>query len=259
MYDSFNLQIAADSNFNTILHDIDTNLSDFSMKDMTNNTTYFWRVNSELGGQSSQWSEVWSFEIADPYISSVAPEGGETWAKGNTEIIRWETNVLDQVRIDLLQNQIFVLALDTLPGNQQAYAWELPADLPAGEDFSIKISSESDTDIFGISALFSIADTATGIGEQDLPGRQGNSLAQNFPNPFYQSTRISYSLSSSNYVTLRVYNLIGKELHSLVNEFQDAGAYTCSFDAAGLPGGIYFYELKVGDEFVETKKMILAR
>ncbi len=259
LYDSFNLQVASDSDFTTILHDINTNLSDYSMKELANNTTYFWRVNSELGDQTSLWSEVWSFEITDPYISTVIPNGGEIWANGNTEVIRWETNVLEGVRIDLLQNQSFLLALDTLPGSQQAYSWTLPDDLQTGENFSIKVSSETNSSIFGISEdVFTIVDTVTGLEAYDkIP--QGYSLAQNFPNPFYQTTRISYSLQKSNKVSLKVYTLIGEEIYTLINEFQEAGTYSTIFDARHHPGGIYFYKLQLGDRFVEAKKMILVR
>jgi hypothetical protein len=147
-----------------------------------------------------------------------------------------------------------------LPGSQQAYSWELPVNLQTGENFSIKISSESNPDIFGISEdVFTIADTVTSLEESAYQIPHGYSLAQNFPNPFTQATNISYSLQKSNKVTLRVYNLIGEEIHTLINEFQEPGTYSTIFSATEYPGGIYFYELKIGNEFVETKKMILAR
>lgn len=259
LYSSFNVQVAADSNFNTLLYEADTTRSDISIKDLSNNTSYFWRVNSVLSGQSSEWSDTWSFEISDPYVVAVSPNGGETWINGSREIIRWETNILDRVRIDLLQDQLFVLALDTVPGNQQAYAWELASDLQTGDNFTIRISSESDPGISGISQdAFSIADTATGIGEGPRLS-EVNSLAQNFPNPFYETTRIDYSLHQRGFVSLKIYNLIGEELYTLINEFLEAGSYSDYFDAAGFPGGIYFYKLRIGDEYMDTKKMILAR
>ena len=259
-YDSFNIQISEDSDFTTILQETNTNLSNYSFKGFTNNTTYYWRVNSVLEAQSSQWSEVWSFEVTDPYITAVSPNGGETWANGNTEIIRWETNILEKVYIDLLQNQNFLLAIDTLPGSQQAYAWELPADLPAGENFIIQISSESNSNLYGISDdVFTIIDTLTSINESKNLSPQGYSLLQNFPNPFNEATKISYTLPYSEHVTLKVYNLIGEEIYTLVNEFQNAGTYTSNFESHQFSGGIYFYELKVGNDFVDTKKMILAK
>jgi len=257
LYDSFNVQISTDSDFSSILHESNTNLSNFSIKDLTNNTEYFWRVNSKLGAESSEWSEVWSFEVTDPFISTVTPSGGEIWKSGETELIRWETNVLEDVRIDLLQDQVFLLALDTVTGSHQAFSWEMPSDIANGENYSIQISSETNSSVYSVSEdVFTITDTNTGL-EEFIP--HANNLAQNIPNPFDQTTRISYSIQKSNFVSLKVYNLIGKEIFTLVNDFQDTGSYSVEFDSRKYPGGIYFYRLQAGNEFMEMRKMILAR
>lgn len=81
---------------------------------------------------------------------------------------------------------------------------------------------------------------------------------QNFPNPFNPMTRIQYATGSRQFVRLRVYDLLGKEISTLVNQEKPAGAYTVEFDASNLSSGIYFYQLQAGD-FTETKKMILMR
>lgn len=258
LYDSFNIQIAADSNFTSLLYELNTKLSYFSVKALVNNTSYFWRVNSELGDQISSWSETWDFEIRDPFISTVSPNGGEAWKSGNSELIRWETNILENVWIELLQDQILHSTLDTVSGSQQAYAWEIPADMSNGEDFSIRIRSESDPSIYGISAdYFSIKDSLT--AREDKPETPGYHLSQNFPNPFNQSTQISYAIQKATIVYLCIYNVMGEEVQTLINKFQDAGIYTVDFIPDGLPEGIYFYELKAGDEFTGTGKMVLSR
>ncbi|MBS1516376.1 MAG: T9SS type A sorting domain-containing protein [Bacteroidetes bacterium] len=85
-------------------------------------------------------------------------------------------------------------------------------------------------------------------------------LSQNYPNPFNPSTRINYELKNTNYVTLKVFDLLGKEVASLVNEKQNAGSYAVDFNSTeyNLPSGIYFYTLAAG-EFKETRKMILIK
>jgi aminopeptidase N len=84
-------------------------------------------------------------------------------------------------------------------------------------------------------------------------------LLQNYPNPFNLSTTIKYSTRQSDFVSLKIYNMIGQEIQSLVNEFQNAGEYTVCFDANNLSSGIYFYVLQVGNHFAETKKMTLIK
>ncbi len=84
------------------------------------------------------------------------------------------------------------------------------------------------------------------------------SLSQNYPNPFNPSTVISYQLSVNSYVTLKVYDVIGREVATLVNERQEAGTYQTTFNAKGLSSGLYFYQLKAGN-FVEIKKMLLTK
>jgi len=84
------------------------------------------------------------------------------------------------------------------------------------------------------------------------------SLMQNYPNPFNPSTKIEYSIPEVSFATIEVYDMLGNEVATLVNEEKATGSYEVKFDAAGLSSGIYFYKLQAGS-FVETKKMILLR
>ena len=84
-------------------------------------------------------------------------------------------------------------------------------------------------------------------------------LFQNYPNPFNPSTRISYSLSNSSFVSLTVYDILGREIQTFVDEFQKAGTYVAYFDASKLASGIYFYKLQTGPGLLETKKMLFLR
>jgi len=83
-------------------------------------------------------------------------------------------------------------------------------------------------------------------------------LSQNYPNPFNPSTTIQYSLSSSQFVTLKVYDVLGNEISTLIDEHKQAGFYEVSFNASSLPSGSYFYRLQIGN-YSETKKMLLLR
>ncbi|MCC7159414.1 MAG: T9SS type A sorting domain-containing protein [Ignavibacteria bacterium] len=83
-------------------------------------------------------------------------------------------------------------------------------------------------------------------------------LTQNYPNPFNPSTKIEYNIIKSGLVTLKVYDVLGREVRTLVNEVQSSGVKEIEFNAAALPSGIYFYTLSAGD-FTNTKKMILIK
>lgn len=86
----------------------------------------------------------------------------------------------------------------------------------------------------------------------------GFELSQNYPNPFNPSTVISYQLPVSGFVTLKVFDMLGNEVATLVNQEKSAGGYEMTFDAAGLTSGVYFYRLQAGN-YVETKKMLLVK
>jgi hypothetical protein len=83
-------------------------------------------------------------------------------------------------------------------------------------------------------------------------------LEQNYLNPFNPSTSIQYSISSKQFVTLKVYDVLGNEITTLVNEEKSAGSYNVQFTMDNFSSGIYFYKLTAG-EFVQTRKMILIK
>ncbi len=109
----------------------------------------------------------------------------------------------------------------------------------------------------------------TSVGEEVMPGTPVSfNLQQNYPNPFNPSTKIKFTIPSvgayyNTPVTLKVYDVLGNEIATLVNEEKPAGTYEVEFNGRGLihqtlPSGIYFYQLRAGN-FVDTKKMILLK
>ena len=94
--------------------------------------------------------------------------------------------------------------------------------------------------------------------EDDVNTVTDYSLAQNYPNPFNPTTSISYTIAERSAVSLKVYDVLGNEVATLVNTTQDVGAYDVNFDAANLASGLYIYTLKAGS-FTSTKKMMLLK
>jgi hypothetical protein len=83
-------------------------------------------------------------------------------------------------------------------------------------------------------------------------------LGQNYPNPFNPSTKISWQSPVSSHTTLKLYDVLGNEVATVVNEYKPAGTYEVEFDATNLISGIYFYRMEV-KEFIQTKKLILLK
>jgi hypothetical protein len=99
----------------------------------------------------------------------------------------------------------------------------------------------------------------TGLFEiEDVASPDGYVLRQNYPNPFNPSTTIEFTLPKSDFVELKVYNILGKEVATLVSNKLNSGKHTFQFSGQNLASGVYYYQLVAG-EFREVKKMILLR
>jgi hypothetical protein len=104
----------------------------------------------------------------------------------------------------------------------------------------------------------SIASLPLGVDEKGNSVPVKYSLEQNYPNPFNPTTSIEFQNPKLGYVSLKVFNLLGQEVATLLNEQKAQGTYRVMWDASGLASGVYFYRLH-GDGFVATKKLLLMR
>ncbi len=155
---------------------------------------------------------------------------------------------------------------------------------PYYNDTTINLSNSPGDDYKPVISFYSIDTTNVAVfwtheenGKQDIwmaktvfapilgavtepPQNPGNySLEQNYPNPFNPSTIISYSVPSTSLVTIKVYDVLGREVLTLVNENKSAGNYSVQFNASSkFPSGVYFYRMQAGS-FVQTKKLILMK
>ncbi len=114
-------------------------------------------------------------------------------------------------------------------------------------------------DSFGVNIGYhQLQDVVLGVKEISSNAPETYNLSQNYPNPFNPTTMIRFSLKETGIVSLKVYNVLGQLVTTLVNEQKPAGIYEYNFDASGMSSGIYFYTIKTGD-FTATKKMILMK
>lgn len=100
--------------------------------------------------------------------------------------------------------------------------------------------------------------TLTGIEKEKAGVITDYKLFQNYPNPFNPTTTIKYQIVNPSFVTLKIYDVLGKEIGTLVNQYQNAGRYNVTFNANGLSSGIYIYVLKSGN-YLASKKLILLK
>src|SRR5207249_3043080 len=140
------------------------------------------------------------------------------------------------------------------------------ADIPPADSLRFEITAHSH---HAARTYFIIHDNADPIPDSVFvqtaeplatPGTEPSeyTLEQNFPNPFNPATKISFNLPSGEFVTLKIYDALGREVATIVNEHRDAGSYQETFDAARLASGLYTYRLRAGS-FMQTRKMMIAK
>lgn len=103
-----------------------------------------------------------------------------------------------------------------------------------------------------------VGDQMVSVGDEDESMELKFELSQNYPNPFNPSTTIRYSIPENGMVTLKVFNILGQEVNTLVNKVQNAGLHQVNFNAGQFASGVYIYRLSSGN-FVSTKKMLLIK
>ena len=138
---------------------------------------------------------------------------------------------------------------------------------PPNPDHNIIITNSDQDWAFGAdekellmeNILTSFSLTLTDIKSYDLNGFSKHKLNQNYPNPCYNYTHIKYSVSNPGLVSLKIFDLLGKDVATIVSSFKTTGDYVEKFETSNLSDGSYFYQLKIGDEIVDTKKMMIAK
>jgi plastocyanin len=141
-------------------------------------------------------------------------------------------------------------------GAPSSSAWKYTKVFTVVGDFQYYCEIHGSPGGVGMSGIIRVAGL-TGVIEQSVQPDQFI-VAQNYPNPFNPTTTISYSLAQSGLVTVKVFNLLGEELATIVNGKESAGPHEIQFAAANLPSGIYFYRLQAGNA-VQVKRMLLLK
>jgi len=192
-------------------------------------------------------------------ITVLIPNGGEYWVPGGTYQIKWSSDNIDLLKMFLTTDNGFTWELfaENVNANDSSYEYTLP--LITSDQCKVRIVDESNDLIFDESdSLFTI-DILPSVEDYFSDGIPIEyNLSQNFPNPFNPSTTIYYSIPQSSFVTLKVYDILGNEIATLVNEEKPAGSYEVKLSTTTLSSSIYFYRLQASS-FVDSKKMLFLK
>ena len=215
-----------------------------------------------LRGQFDDWKES-LYTIVDPFLSEIKVDEDSIPADGTSQALitispknNSDTLLASGLEIILTKSGDGTLSPIFDLGNG-IYEATITAPTVIGSDtISAKVVLGNDTvSIFTKITVQYISPVS--VIEDEIAADRFY-LYQNYPQPFNPSTKIKYQLPEVSTVTLKIYDVLGKEVATLVNETKSAGTYEVVFDATGLTSGIYFYTLNAGS-FSETKKMILTK
>jgi hypothetical protein len=221
-------------------------------------TLYYWKVRGNYSSGPGPYSSTFSFTTAG------TPSQETDYLKGVIESLS-SSNSINGVQANILNNRL----------NQAQHQMDLNHDAQAiihlalfdvrvlVLQYSGQLSNQNGHN------LINYADNIIQLifdGNSKIPHNIAElnaipneySLGQNYPNPFNPSTNIEYSIPKGSDVTLKIYDILGKEVATLVNKQQDAGAYIVTWNASSNSSGVYFYRITAGS-FVQTKRMTLTK
>ncbi|MCX8010503.1 MAG: glycosyl hydrolase family 18 protein, partial [Ignavibacteria bacterium] len=257
----YTIQIAIDSIFSSLVIN-DTNLVDnfYFAYNLIDGKKYYWRVSARNEIGSSPFSAVWNFGTA---LSAPDSLKAENFSYEKVKLT-WRDNSNSELgylieRKNVAQPDYSIL--DTLIPNTTEY---IDSTVSANVTYQYRVKCFNELGSSNYSNIVQIT-TLTNLKLSDSKVLQFQ-LKQNYPNPFNSSTIISFTIPSQSLsknngltsVTLKIYNLLGKEVATLIDDKKSAGEYTLEFINGNLPSGTYLYKLTVGS-ITQTKKMIILK
>lgn len=253
---SYNLQVSTDNEFQNLvvnIKEITDTAYELSGGILSHNTTYFWRVIA-TNNYGISYSLTWSFTTAGTTIQDITQLMGRVDYLVSINLLSEQQGTILNNRLQtainqLLNNHKFLAIFQMLLFN--ARVWIL---------INSNLLSEEDGQPLIDYSFMIINFIYNGNAPAVIPAISENtfSLKQNYPNPFNPSTTIEYTAPVNTHVTLKIYDILGKEITTLVDKYQNSGSYIVIWNASNLSSGVYFYKLVAGNN-VETKRMLLSK
>jgi hypothetical protein len=161
-----------------------------------------------------------------------------------------------EVKMKILFICLSMVITSSLLYSQSTIVYDAGTGIDVGTGADVCADVITINGIFTGNGTFCTAPVAVEVDTSLVPNKF--ELSQNYPNPFNPSTRIKYQVAINSQVSLKVFDVLGNEVATLVNEEKPAGNYEVEFNASQLSSGVYFYKLQAAP-FLETRKMILIR
>ena len=256
---SYTIDIANDPIFATMIGPgITCNTNSCTPGALNSNTTYFWRVRGNYSSGPGPSSLTFRFTTAGTpsqevdYLRNIVNnlETANQLPVNQGNILN---NRLTQVQNQLALGHELIAELNLLLFDARTVILQYSGLLSTSNAQSLRDYAGKIFDLINNSSGKNVTQN---YHQYVTPNEF--SLGQNYPNPFNPTTNIEYSVTATSNVSLKVYDMLGKEVATLVNKQQDAGTYIVNWNASGLASGIYFYRLSAGS-FVSTKKLTLTK
>ena len=262
---SYRIQVAANPSFpvyiiNEVVYDT---LYIAPPGTFTSNAQYYLRVNASNSGGTSPWTSVYNFSVVNnpPIPPILISPLNNAVNISLTPLLDWsDVPSATSYRVQVSQNQNFnnpIVNTTTSSFSSQytilsgvlsyntKYYWRANASNTGGPSIWSDIWNFTTLNNIGIKQISS-----------EIPDKY--ILYQNYPNPFNPNTTIKFQIKDSRFVTLKVFDMLGKEVKALVNEKLSPGIYEVNFDGSNLPSGMYFYTIR-SEDFTDTKRMLLIK
>ncbi len=256
-------ECGTDSLFSNVLVR-DTSLTDTlkTVNGFNNITKYYWRVKAKNQVGWGVFSNVWNFTTIAPTPSAptlVSPANGSTNISPSPLMDWLPVNYASYYRIQIASDSLFVSTVIDSASVTRDSLRVLPGLLLANNKYFWRVNAANLSGTGVWSEIWSFRVNPTGLSGHFQGPPSGFGIDGNFPNPFNPSTKIDFRIPQDTKVSLKVYDITGREVKTLINnEFRKADYYTVIFNAVELPGGIYFCRF-VAAKFSKTVKMVLLK
>ena len=254
----YNLQIAADQNFdNIVVNKLNVKDTLSSLTELAGQETYYWRVKAFNPAGESQYSNSRSFTTGFPVAPMLVFPANETVNAPTSIHLGWNhVSGADSYRIQIAKSLSILPETIVIDSSGLADTTFYAQNLSINSIYAWQVSAYNEYGKSLWSQTFKFL-TDNQVGVDDDLALFNYKLEQNFPNPFNPTTAIKFSIPKTQNVSLKIYDVLGREIRSLLNEVMSLGEHTVNFNAEGLPSGIYIYVLRTESKVLTNKMMLL--